>query len=260
MPGMELATFLFRPSECWTTHRRRHYRRSSRLRDAAPPRIPCRFRRLPAYSCSEMMRADAMTESVAPAVPAPVPSPAALRWLASKDTDFLVTKRSVRAAVIMPSAFAVAHVVSSNGQVGLFAAFGSFALLLMVDFTGALRQRAASYIGLYAVSSWVHRAGHRCVDPRSGGGARHGVRGFRGAVRRNRLADRGDGDDRRALDVRVAGCRGGAGDPGRAPVGGLDAGRRILHPGLPAGLADTVARQPAAEGGDGGVVRGPAGR
>ena len=94
-----------------------------------------------------------MTEFVAPAVPAPVPSPAALRWLASKDTDFLVTKRSVRAAVVMPSAFAVAHVVSSNGQVGLFAAFGSFALLLMVDFTGALRERAASYIGLYAVSS-----------------------------------------------------------------------------------------------------------
>ena len=94
-----------------------------------------------------------MTESVAPAVPAPASSPAALRWLASKDTDFLVTKRSVRAAVVMPSAFAVAHVVSSNGQVGLFAAFGSFALLLMVDFTGALRERAASYLGLYAVSS-----------------------------------------------------------------------------------------------------------
>ena len=53
----------------------------------------------------------------------------------------------------MPSAFAVAHVLSSNGQVGLFAAFGSFALLLLVEFTGPLRERAVCYLGLYVVSS-----------------------------------------------------------------------------------------------------------
>ncbi len=94
-----------------------------------------------------------MTDAVAPAVPAPAPSPAAIRWLTSRDTDLLVTKRSVRAAVVMPSAFAVAHVLWSNGQVGLFAAFGSFALLLLVEFTGPLRERAACYIGLYVVSS-----------------------------------------------------------------------------------------------------------
>ena len=101
-----------------------------------------------------MMGANAMTDAVAPAVPVPAASsPAPLRWLKSKDTDLLVTKRSVRAAVIMPGAFAVAHVLWSNGQVGLFAAFGSFALLLLVEFTGPLRERLVCYIGLYAVSS-----------------------------------------------------------------------------------------------------------
>jgi uncharacterized membrane protein YccC len=53
----------------------------------------------------------------------------------------------------MPAVFAVAHVFWSNGQVGLLAAFGSFALLLLVEFTGPLRERAACYIGLYAIGS-----------------------------------------------------------------------------------------------------------
>ena len=62
-------------------------------------------------------------------------------------------KRSVRAAVVMPAAFAIAHVSFSNPQVGLFAAFGSFALLLLVEFTGRTRTRVVSYVGLYVVGS-----------------------------------------------------------------------------------------------------------
>ena len=61
-------------------------------------------------------------------------------------------KRSLRATIVMPSVFAIAHGVWSNAQVGLFAAFGSFALLLLVEFTGPLRTRVASYVGLYVVS------------------------------------------------------------------------------------------------------------
>jgi uncharacterized membrane protein YccC len=93
-----------------------------------------------------------MTQAAAPSVPAPDSArPGPRQWLRSKDPDLLVIKRSVRAAVVMPTVFAIAHLSSSNAQVGLFAAFGSFALLLLVEFTGPLRTRAVSYLGLYVV-------------------------------------------------------------------------------------------------------------
>ena len=76
-----------------------------------------------------------------------------LRWFRSKDPDLLVLKRSVRAAVIMPLVFAIAHVAFSNPQVALFGAFGSFALLLLVEFTGRPRSRLVSYGGLYLVGA-----------------------------------------------------------------------------------------------------------
>ena len=53
----------------------------------------------------------------------------------------------------MPSIFAITHFAFSNSQVGLFAAFGSFALLLLVEFTGPQRTRFASYCGLYVGGS-----------------------------------------------------------------------------------------------------------
>lgn len=76
-----------------------------------------------------------------------------LRWFRSKDHDLLVLKRSVRAAVIIPLVFAIAHVAFSNPQVALFGAFGSFALLLLVEFTGRPRTRLVSYVGLYLVGA-----------------------------------------------------------------------------------------------------------
>jgi uncharacterized membrane protein YccC len=95
-----------------------------------------------------------MSDASALPVPAPEPSsPTALRWVTSKDPDRLVVKRSLRAAIVMPSIFAIAHAAFSNPQVDLFAAFGSFALLLLVEFTGPLRTRVVSYLGMFAVAS-----------------------------------------------------------------------------------------------------------
>jgi uncharacterized membrane protein YccC len=94
-----------------------------------------------------------MTAAAPPAVPAPeAPSSPAIKWLRSKDPELLVVKRSLRAAIVIPSVFAIAHGVWSNPQVGLFAAFGSFALLLLVEFTGPLRTRLISYGSLYVIS------------------------------------------------------------------------------------------------------------
>ena len=85
---------------------------------------------------------------------APAPArPGVVEWYHSKDPDLLVLKRSVRSAVIMPLVFAIAHVSFSNAQVALFGAFGSFALLLLVEFTGRPRSRLVSYGGLYLVGA-----------------------------------------------------------------------------------------------------------
>ena len=75
--------------------------------------------------------------------------PAILRTFASKDPHLLVVKRSVRAAVVMPVAFALTHHLFSNPQVSLFGAFGSFALLIFVEFTGTVRARLESYGALF---------------------------------------------------------------------------------------------------------------
>jgi uncharacterized membrane protein YccC len=94
-----------------------------------------------------------MTDAAAHPVPAQEAwSPPVLRWLRSKDPDRLVLKRSVRAAIVIPSIFAITHAYFSNAQVGLFAAFGSFSLLLLVEFTGPPRKRVVSYLGMFVVS------------------------------------------------------------------------------------------------------------
>jgi hypothetical protein len=74
--------------------------------------------------------------------------------VSAKDPGLLAVKRSVRAAVVWPLVFALAHLLfSSSAQVGLVAAFGSFALLLLVDFRGRRRTRLVSYLVLFAVGS-----------------------------------------------------------------------------------------------------------
>lgn len=74
-----------------------------------------------------------------------------VRWLRGKDPGLLAVKRATRAAIVVPAVFAVAHAYFSNPQVGLFAAFGGVALLLMVEFTGPMRTRLMSYGALFVV-------------------------------------------------------------------------------------------------------------
>ena len=74
-------------------------------------------------------------------------------WIRSKDPDLLVVKRSVRAAVVIPIVFALTHAIFSDPQISLFGAFGSFALLLLVEFTGRPHVRLASYGGLFVVGA-----------------------------------------------------------------------------------------------------------
>ncbi|MGA2302977.1 MAG: FUSC family protein [Acidimicrobiales bacterium] len=94
--------------------------------------------------------ADAMTEAGDARDP---PWSVMGNWINAKDPGLLAVKRSIRAAVIMPTVFGLTHVLFSNPQVSLFGAFGSFSLLLLVDFPGRTRTRLLSYVALVLVGA-----------------------------------------------------------------------------------------------------------
>ena len=69
-------------------------------------------------------------------------------WLAAHDPGWYAAHRAVRAAVVVPSVFALGSVVIADAQLATFGAFGSFALLLFVDFPGRPASRLAAYLML----------------------------------------------------------------------------------------------------------------
>ena len=71
-----------------------------------------------------------------------------LRWLARRDRDLLALRRAARAAIVMPAMFALGDKLIGNPTVATFAAFGSVAMLLLVDFGGPLRERLQSQAAL----------------------------------------------------------------------------------------------------------------
>jgi uncharacterized membrane protein YccC len=64
-----------------------------------------------------------------------------VQWFASRDRGFGALRRATRTAIIMPSLFAIGDKWIGNPDVATFAAFGSFAMLLLVDFSGPMRER-----------------------------------------------------------------------------------------------------------------------
>ncbi|MFZ0041339.1 MAG: hypothetical protein WAK93_08535, partial [Solirubrobacteraceae bacterium] len=64
-----------------------------------------------------------------------------LRWLRAHDPGLAALRRASRTALIMPAMFALAGEAIGNPVLATFAAFGSFAMLLLVDFTGTIRER-----------------------------------------------------------------------------------------------------------------------
>src|SRR4051794_15857120 len=64
-----------------------------------------------------------------------------MKWLRDHDPGLVALRRAARAAVVMPAMFAFADKVVGNPMLATFAAFGSFALLVLVDFGGSMRER-----------------------------------------------------------------------------------------------------------------------
>jgi uncharacterized membrane protein YccC len=83
-------------------------------------------------------------------------------WWVRHDPGLRATKRSVRAAVLVPVIFALSKYGTANNQTPLFAVFGSVSLLLFVDFGGPLRIRVRSYVVLWLVGAVFVTVGTLC--------------------------------------------------------------------------------------------------
>ncbi|MFF7751635.1 FUSC family protein [Streptomyces sp. NPDC007971] len=74
-------------------------------------------------------------------------------WLRREDPVLAAVRRAARAAVVMPSLFALCTQVFHAPVTGTFAAFGAFAMLLLVEFTGPPVQRLRAHAALGA--AWL---------------------------------------------------------------------------------------------------------
>ncbi len=75
---------------------------------------------------------------------------AAPGWLRARDAGLSALRRATRTAIVMPGMFALGSQVIGNATVATFAAFGSFAMLLLADFGGTMRERLAAQASLIA--------------------------------------------------------------------------------------------------------------
>ena len=72
----------------------------------------------------------------------------AVAWIRARDPGFTALRRAARGAVVVPAMFAVGDKLIGNPTIALFAGFGSFALLLLVEFSGPMLDRARSQVAL----------------------------------------------------------------------------------------------------------------
>jgi Fusaric acid resistance protein-like len=84
------------------------------------------------------------------------------RRLATAVRDVAALKSAARAALVMPTVFGFADKVIQQSQTSIFAAFGSFAFLVLVEFTGPARTRLVAYVGLACVGAVFVTVGTLC--------------------------------------------------------------------------------------------------
>jgi len=78
------------------------------------------------------------------------------------DPGLASLKSAARAAIVMPAVFAFADQVVAQPQTALFAAFGSFALLVLASFGGPPRSRFTAYLSLAAAGVVLVPLGTMC--------------------------------------------------------------------------------------------------
>jgi Fusaric acid resistance protein-like len=73
------------------------------------------------------------------------------QWLDGRDRGLAALRRAGRTALVMPAMFALGDKVIGNPTLATFAAFGSFAMLLLVDFSPPMGNRLEAQVGLAVV-------------------------------------------------------------------------------------------------------------
>jgi len=76
--------------------------------------------------------------------------------------DIAALTGAARAAIVIPAVFALADKLIGQPQTSIFAAFGSFAILVMVDVAGTPRTRLIAYLGLACVGAAFITLGTLC--------------------------------------------------------------------------------------------------
>ncbi|MEW1776013.1 FUSC family protein [Streptomyces sp. NPDC086777] len=71
-----------------------------------------------------------------------------MTWLRGKDPDLAATRRAGRTALVMPALFALCNEVLHNPTMASYAAFGSFSMLLLVDYSGPMVERLRAQVAL----------------------------------------------------------------------------------------------------------------
>ncbi len=84
------------------------------------------------------MGADSLTQRLTSAAR---PMAGVVGWLRVRDPGYAALRRATRAALLMPAVFALGDKVIGEPLLATFAAFGSFAMLLLVDFSGSIKDR-----------------------------------------------------------------------------------------------------------------------
>ena len=82
--------------------------------------------------------------------------------MGAADPGLFILKGALRAAIVVPLAFALSLVAIDSKQMALFAAFGSMSLLVFVDFGGARRARLRAYLLLFAAGAVLIALGTLC--------------------------------------------------------------------------------------------------
>jgi len=82
--------------------------------------------------------------------------------LTISDPGRFALKNAIRAAIVVPLAFALGLKVFELPQMALFGAFGSVGLLIFVDFGGTRRERFLAYLGTLLVCTVTISLGTLC--------------------------------------------------------------------------------------------------
>ena len=175
------------------------------------------------------------------------------------DPGMFVLKSALRTAIVVPLAFALALLVIEVKQTALFAAFGSMALLVFVDFGGSRRTRLRAYLLLLAAGAVLIAVGTLCSRSTWLATVAMAVVAFAilfaGVLSDYVAAARSAAILTFVLPVMVVGGRGG--DPGQACR--LGPGGCAVHPGDAAAVAGASAQRDPPGSRAGGACAGRAG-